>query len=132
MRLKICHLYPDALNLYGDRGNVLCMHKRLFWRGISCETETLKVGEHKDLSGYDLFFMGGGADREQRIAMQQLFEDREDFGRRACESSWGSCRAAGERNLTSTAPEESTKKHKKKSAKKVATATIVRFTIPPN
>ena len=72
MRLKICHLYPDALNLYGDRGNVLCMQKRLSWRGISCETETLKVGEHKDLSGYDLFFMGGGQDFEQEVLLSDL------------------------------------------------------------
>ncbi len=34
--LQICHLYPDVLNLYGDRGNVLCMKKRLEWRGIGC------------------------------------------------------------------------------------------------
>ena len=24
MELNICHLYPDILNLYGDRGNILC------------------------------------------------------------------------------------------------------------
>ena len=34
MELNICHLYPDILNLYGDRGNILCMQKRLEWRGI--------------------------------------------------------------------------------------------------
>ena len=36
MELKICHLYPDVLNLYGDRGNILCLQKRLEWRGIGC------------------------------------------------------------------------------------------------
>ena len=39
MELKICHLYPDILNLYGDRGNILCMEKRLRWRGISVTSE---------------------------------------------------------------------------------------------
>ena len=34
MELKICHMYPDVLNLYGDRGNVMCMTRRLQWRGI--------------------------------------------------------------------------------------------------
>lgn len=34
MELNICHLYPDILNLYGDRGNILCWQKRLEWRGI--------------------------------------------------------------------------------------------------
>ena len=36
MELRVCHLYPDVLNLYGDRGNVLCIKKRLEWRGIGC------------------------------------------------------------------------------------------------
>ena len=36
MELNICHLYPDVLNLYGDRGNIACMKKRLEWRGIGC------------------------------------------------------------------------------------------------
>ena len=34
MELRVCHLYPDVLNLYGDRGNILCMRRRLEWRGI--------------------------------------------------------------------------------------------------
>ena len=72
MKIRICHLYPDALNLYGDRGNVLCMQKRLLWRGIECETESLLVGERKDLSGFDLFFMGGGQDFEQEVLLSDL------------------------------------------------------------
>ena len=42
MELHICHLYPDVLNLYGDRGNVLCMQKRLEWRGIDCTVTELR------------------------------------------------------------------------------------------
>ena len=72
MKLRICHLYPDALNLYGDRGNVLCMRRRLLWRGIECETQTLHIGEQKDLSGFDLFFMGGGQDFEQEVLLKDL------------------------------------------------------------
>ena len=72
MKIKICHLYPETLNLYGDRGNILCMQKRLLWRGIECETETLKAGEVKDLSGFDLFFMGGGQDFEQEVLLRDL------------------------------------------------------------
>ena len=71
-KLKICHLYPETLNLYGDRGNILCMERRLLWRGIGCETETLDIGEHKDLSGYDIFFMGGGQDFEQEVLLDDL------------------------------------------------------------
>ena len=46
MELHICHLYPDVLNLYGDRGNVLCMQKRLTWRGIGCTVTELLVEEY--------------------------------------------------------------------------------------
>ena len=44
MELKICHLYPDVLNLYGDRGNILCMEQRLKWRGIDVTTTGVSPG----------------------------------------------------------------------------------------
>ena len=72
MKIRICHLYPETLNLYGDRGNVLCMRKRLEWRGIDCEVDSLSIGETKDLSGFDLFFMGGGQDFEQEVLLRDL------------------------------------------------------------
>ena len=62
MELKICHLYPDIQNLYGDRGNIICMEKRLSWRGIAVETTGVSIGESLRASDYDLFFIGGGQD----------------------------------------------------------------------
>ena len=44
MELNICHLYPDILNLYGDRGNILCMQKRLEWRGIDVTVTGVSIG----------------------------------------------------------------------------------------
>ena len=70
--LKICHLYPEVLNLYGDRGNILCMKRRLEWRGIDCTVEELKLGEKRDLTQYDLFFIGGGQDFEQEVLLEDL------------------------------------------------------------
>ena len=58
--LRICHLYPDLLNLYGDRGNVLCMRKRLGWRGIDANVEEVSIGQKLEASKYDLLFIGGG------------------------------------------------------------------------
>ena len=55
--LKICHLYPEVLNLYGDRGNILCMKKRLEWRGIYVDIVECKLGDKLDLSEFDLFFI---------------------------------------------------------------------------
>lgn len=72
MELKICHLYPEVLNLYGDRGNIRCLEKRLSWRGIDCRVDELKIGDQKDLTAYDLFFIGGGQDFEQEVLLEDL------------------------------------------------------------
>lgn len=72
MELKICHLYPDILNLYGDRGNVLCMEKRLTWRGIDVTTAGVSIGETLRAADYDLFFIGGGQDFEQEVLLGDL------------------------------------------------------------
>lgn len=72
MELNICHLYPDVLNLYGDRGNVLTMKKRLEWRGVGCNVTELPLGERRPLGKYDLFFIGGGQDFEQSLLLDDL------------------------------------------------------------
>ena len=50
MKLTIGHLYPDLLNLYGDRGNIQCFRKRLNWRGIEAEVIPVLSGDNIDLS----------------------------------------------------------------------------------
>lgn len=72
MELKICHLYPDVLNLYGDRGNILCMEQRLRWRGIDVVTTGIPIGAKLKASEYDLFFIGGGQDFEQEVLLKDL------------------------------------------------------------
>ena len=70
--LRICHLYPDLLNLYGDRGNILCMRRRLEWRGIGAEVTEVTVGQQADFTRFDLFFIGGGQDFEQEVLLSDL------------------------------------------------------------
>ena len=70
--LRICHLYPDLLNLYGDRGNILCMRRRLEWRGIDAEVTEVTVGQRADFTQFDLFFIGGGQDFEQEVLLSDL------------------------------------------------------------
>ena len=79
MELKICHMYPDVLNLYGDRGNVMSMTKRLQWRGIEASVTKLPIGAEKSLAGFDLVFIGGGQDFEQQVLLEDLHrgKDRE-------------------------------------------------------
>lgn len=72
MELKICHLFPDVLNLYGDRGNVVCMQKRLNWRGIDVSVEGVSIGQKLRAADYDLFFIGGGQDFEQEVLLSDL------------------------------------------------------------
>lgn len=74
-KLAIAHLYPDLLNLYGDRGNVRCLERRLLWRGIEAETVFFSAGERVKLSGVDILVLGGGSDREQSIACRYLKEN---------------------------------------------------------
>jgi len=76
MELKICHLYPDVMNLSGDRGNVLCMEKRLQWRGIQAQITGVGVGEALHLSEYDLLFVGNGQPFEQKLLLEDLAGDK--------------------------------------------------------
>lgn len=79
MELKICHMYPDVLNLYGDRGNIICLADRLEWRGIGCSVTRLPIGETASLADFDLVFIGGGQDFEQQVLLEDLHrgKDRE-------------------------------------------------------
>ena len=76
--LKICHLYPEVLNLYGDRGNILCLKKRLEWRKINCTVTEVKLGENDSLTDYDIFFIGGGQDFEQEVLLNDLKSGKGD------------------------------------------------------
>lgn len=72
--IRLFHLYPDAMNLYGDLGNVLALKRRCEWRGIDFEVTDVKVGDRVDLSRADIVFMGGGQDRGQKIVGADLLE----------------------------------------------------------
>ena len=73
-KITIGHLYPDLLNLYGDRGNIACMMQRCIWRGIEAETKEYNLGDKIDFSEVDIVLLGGGSDREQMIVCQKLQE----------------------------------------------------------
>lgn len=79
MKLTIGHLYPDLLNLYGDRGNIACLMKRCIWRGIEAETIEFNTGDKIDFSKLDIVLLGGGSDREQAIVCKSLLEIQSEF-----------------------------------------------------
>ena len=70
----IAHMYPDLMNLYGDRGNLICLQKRLEWYGQECEIKALQLGEELDACSIDMLFMGGGSDREQGLVYHDLIQ----------------------------------------------------------
>jgi len=70
--LRLAHLYPDVMNIYGDRGNVIALRYRCEARGIGLEVAEINVGDAFDPAEYDLVLMGGGQDREQRRIADDL------------------------------------------------------------
>ena len=80
MKIKIMHLYPDLLNLYGDRGNIECLRRRLLWRGIDAEVVSYTCDDKGfDISDVDIIFLGGGSDREQKIVCSRLLEHKAEL-----------------------------------------------------
>lgn len=77
--LKIGHLYPDLLDLYGDRGNILTLEARAGWRGIETKVEAISIGAPLDFADLDILFLGGGSDREQSLLVDDLKRRKADL-----------------------------------------------------
>ena len=77
--LRIVHLFPELLNLYGDSGNILVLRKRLEWRGLAADVAEVHVGERPSFADADIVFIGGGSDREQRIVCESLLAERTEL-----------------------------------------------------
>lgn len=76
LMLTLGHLYPDQLNLYGDRGNILVLRQRCQQRGIKLRVVSLGIGDALAPDEYDMLFIGGGQDREQAHLAQDLHETK--------------------------------------------------------
>lgn len=75
LKITIAHLYPKLLNLYGDLGNIITLKKRCEWRGISVEIEDIGIGD--TIKEHDLYFIGGGQDKQQQDVADELFKNKE-------------------------------------------------------
>ncbi len=73
MELTLVHLYPNLLNLYGDRGNILTLARRCQWRGIDFHVTALGLDDPFD-GAADILFIGGDQDREQQVVSRDLRE----------------------------------------------------------
>jgi CobQ-like glutamine amidotransferase family enzyme len=74
--LNICHLYPDLLNLYGDRGNIIALSRRAQWRGINVTVSNISMGDEFNAENYDIIFLGGGQDYEQEIIQDDVLNQK--------------------------------------------------------
>jgi lipid II isoglutaminyl synthase (glutamine-hydrolysing) len=72
LTLRVCALYPDLMNIYADRGNLIVLERRCAWRGIGFQLSASGLGEPLDGHAHDLFYIGGGQDRDQRLCAEDL------------------------------------------------------------
>lgn len=70
--VRIAHLYPNLMNVYGDRGNIICLRWRAEARGIGVRVDDIGLGDTFDPDAHDLIVIGGGQDREQRRIADDL------------------------------------------------------------
>jgi lipid II isoglutaminyl synthase (glutamine-hydrolysing) len=76
--LRVCALYPDLMNIYADRGNLLFLQRRCEWRGLGFALTGAGLGEPVDPEAHDLFYMGGGQDRDQALCAEDLASSKRD------------------------------------------------------
>jgi len=78
MKFTVGWLYSDLMNIYGDRGNILTLLRRAQWRGLDASVVELQRGPARNMDDVDVFFFGGGQDREQALIYDDLREHKQD------------------------------------------------------
>jgi CobQ-like glutamine amidotransferase family enzyme len=78
MELRLLALYPDQMNIYADRGNIVFLRRRCEWRGIGFSYAGAGAGDPVDPAAHDLFYVGGGQDRDQRAVAADMAETKRE------------------------------------------------------
>jgi len=78
MELRVLSLYPEQMNIYADRGNILFLQRRCEWRGIGFSHSGAGAGEAVDPGAHDLFYIGGGQDRDQRAVAADMVSTKQE------------------------------------------------------
>jgi lipid II isoglutaminyl synthase (glutamine-hydrolysing) len=76
--LRVCALYPDLMNIYADRGNLLVLERRCLWRGIDFQLSASGLGDSLDGDAHDIYYLGGGQDRDQLLCAEDLLTGKRD------------------------------------------------------
>jgi len=85
MIINLAHLYPDLLNIYGDKGNVVAFAKRCQWRNIEVKIHEINPKDDIDHNLYDFYFIGGGQDQQQ-IEVSELLQKQKTSLHKAAEN----------------------------------------------
>lgn len=83
--VRLCHLYPNEMNIYADRGNIAVLAKRLQWRAMSLEITPCHVKQTVNPKDFDIFYLGGGQDSDQAVITKDLQETKAGALREAFE-----------------------------------------------
>jgi lipid II isoglutaminyl synthase (glutamine-hydrolysing) len=76
--VRVCALYPDLMNIYADRGNLLMIERRCAWRSIGFELVAARLGDRLEDGAHDIYYLGGGQDSDQRRCAADLLEHKAD------------------------------------------------------
>src|SRR5436305_2722478 len=76
--LRVCALYPELMNIYADRGNLLLLERRCRWRGLGFDLKAISLGDRLDPQAADLYYIGGGQDRDQKLCAADLAGAKRD------------------------------------------------------
>jgi CobQ-like glutamine amidotransferase family enzyme len=76
--LRVCALYPELMNIYADRGNIQVLRARCAWRGLGFELAASSLGQPLDPGAHDLFYIGGGQDRDQIAVAEDMVQTKRE------------------------------------------------------
>jgi CobQ-like glutamine amidotransferase family enzyme len=76
MELRLLALYPEQMNIYADRGNIVFLRRRCEWRGIGFSYAAAGAGDGFDPASHDFVYLGGGQDRDQRAVAAEMVESK--------------------------------------------------------
>lgn len=79
LKLNIAHLYPELLNIYGDMGNIYALKKRCEWRNIEIEIHNINTGCDINPELFDIYFIGGGQDKQQIDVAKEMQKQKENL-----------------------------------------------------
>src|SRR5437870_1145140 len=86
LELRVLWLYPEHMNIYADRGNIAVLERRCAWRGIRFQLARAGPGDRVEASAHDLYYIGGGQDRDQALVARDLVETKREALSAAIES----------------------------------------------